>query len=338
MIDSSYVYFLPRTDDAAEKKTFLLIQQLPGYSTMISDVASVKEAVSVIRNIRLKTPWCHVLIDTGCLPGRNLLTKTVPYFPSGPPNADCRLYLAQLFHRLRETIPKKIYPTDRVFLNHVTGRLFAARNQGGRRPCTEMDILLARVAAYDTPDDLPERLGSRLYDSQLCSVPKFFLHRALSQGLNAEFAKTELVPNILRMAGLIAKLRQSPFPESYHNWLFETADSVSEPELKSRVDDFIYRALDGTTSKRNKCRREYPIQAKIVRSVDRFLESINIEGVSLFSSPLDRYERIRGFLELILETWSMALYADRRNRPQIVNLSRLNERCHVAFVHATTAI
>lgn len=340
MNDQTYVYFLPRTDNAAEKKKFLLIQRISGFSAMISEAASLKEAVSIIRNIRHKTPWFHVIIDTDSLPGRDLLTRVSPLFPRHHPTRHPTLFLAQLFQQVKARIPENVFPVDGEFVTHVTSLLFSRRNQGGRRPCTGMDVLLAQIAVESKKDSLPAHLVDRLYRYPLCAVPKFFMTQARQQGLGLDMPASEFIREINALAGSIAKRRQSPFPVAYHNWLFDGAESASQAELKSRVDDFIFRALDGTTSQREKCSRHYPVQTQIVRRVDRFLNAVSIENASIFcgSVAFDRYERIRGFLELVLETWSMTLYADHTNKPQIVNLSRLDQRHHAAFAQAATAL
>ena len=338
MTPHSFVFLLPRTDAAASKKTVLLIEKASEKDpTLISELSSIKRAAALIRQIRSESPGKEIALDTACEVGRDLLCRSRPILKFNRKGFDPLFTLSQLFDLVRNDIPGELSDVrTKDFVEYVIKLLHTVRSNGGRRPCTANDLLLAEIGINRSRNPPIPEMESFLAGHPLCRVPFFFVEEAkLRLGHRADFDSPKLHCVIMRLATSFAQLGQSMFPEYGHNWLF--APSLQEGKLSDgnspdahlgmryRVDDFIYTVLNGSTRNRKAIFRDYPVQSRIVRLTDQLLSAIQIGAIRLFAPENDRnrYDRINAFLDLTMKIWTLSLYSDCDIKPPIVDRSLL---------------
>ena len=332
MHNEQFVYLLPRTDVTARKKNILIIEKHPGIPVVMTEAHSIKQAVGIIDRVRKETPRSDIIVDTGAPAGRDILLRTQNLLRFNEKDYDPRYYLSQLFLMLKHRIPEAPYIEQREFIDEVVGMLFSARSLGGRRPCTKADALIAEIGLGREPPIPTDQRFEGAFLHPLCLVPRFFVSESSRiLGKRTPLLGNKEMTEMVRLAFRIATIRQSPFPDSPYPWLFPDREAAAG--LRSRTDDFIYAALGGTTRTRKKLHENHPAQVEVVRIVDRLMALIDIQASRLFNGPMNanRYDRIRGFLELIFGVWTYSLYGHPTVKPQIVNTSLLNHRVRERF-------
>jgi len=324
-----FLYFLPKTGAVTPKQNILVLETFSNGPPQMSEIGSIRQAVDQIGHLRKQTPWTDIIVDTDAPAGREILRRTKQFLQFHENGYDPHFHLSQLFRTLKNRLPETptAAPPDCVDL--IVSMLFSARSLGGRRPCMKTDPLIAEVGLRDDPLALADHERKEFLSHPLCTVPKFFIDESkrVLGGTNTASADQE-VPELVQLAGRIATIQQSPFPDRPYNWLFTGV--TPEGPLRSRVDDFIHSALCGAT--RKQC-NIHLAQVELVRKIDRLMESINIRSSRLFAGAgnTDRYERIRGFLELIFGTWAQSLYRDTEVKPRLVNTALLNSETRWRF-------
>ena len=329
---TSWVYFLPRTNLTAAKKEFLLFERASETnSSCQSEIGSLKRATLLIQQIKATAPHTTVILDTATESGRELLKRSIPLVRFGTNGYDTTFQLCQLFDRVKGQIPAARHGYDPILSDQVLSYLFSARSQGGCRPCQKEDTLIAEIGRLSPNRSVPARLGKALFSHPLCLVPRFFVEETKRcRGTETHYRATEIERQILQIGTGLARLRQSLFPIEDSSWSFGSLlIDVTDPEmpisLKSHLDDFLFAVLSGSTRARGRADSSFPVQSAIVRAADRFLAALEIETTLLFHEKIqpNRYERIRGLLDLLLGVWTFSCYADCVDRPQIIDSSIL---------------
>ncbi len=229
-----FVYFLPRTDVAAQKKHILVIEKQPGTPVVMSETSSIQQAAALIGTIRDRAPRTHIIVDTGASAGRAVLLRIRERLTFNDREYDPCLFLSQLFPTLQSGIPEKPYGADDPFAQHAASLVFAPRSTGGRRPCTKTDLLIALVGLDDKEPEPGCKPYTDLFLHPLCLVPRFFAlesNRAL--GTKEVFLPDELVTEMVRLAYRFAAIRQSPFPDA-EQALYRLGTGGGRPEPHGR--------------------------------------------------------------------------------------------------------
>ena len=327
MTPSNFVFFLPRTDDAAGKKTVLLIEKASeNDSPVLTELGSIKRAVAIIHEIRATVPTKVIAVDTACSIGRDLLSRSESCLKFNKRGYDPLFFLSQLFFLVRDKMPTRILASDRAFVDPVINLLHAARSNGGRRPCTVADLLIAELGVGLAQEDLPQDKAERLVGHPIGQVLRFFAEKSRNiLGNRTRFDPDNVQRGILKLATALATLHQSPFPIDDDHWLSVGNVPKLRTDRTRLIDDFIFGVLDGSTHTRNSLREHHPIPSRIVRATNEFLTAVDLWAVPIFHGSIgnNRYGRIRGILDLIFKTWALALYVDCDTKPQIVDLSLL---------------
>ena len=332
MTPSNFVFFLPRTDDAAGKKTVFLIEKGgENDSPILTELGSVKRAVSMIREIRATAPGKVIAVDTACSVGRDLLCRSGSCLKFNERGYDPLFFLSQLFFLVREKMPAHIHATDHTFMEPVIDQLHAARSNGGRRPCTLSDLLIAEIGTRFSQKTLPPELAERLIAHPLGQVLRFFAEMSKRiLGNRSRSGPDHVTQTIVQLATTLATLHQSAFPVCDHHWLLPAR--VLDDQV-GQVDDFMFGVLEGSTPTQKSLQKSLPVPGRIVRLADEFLSAIDLRAVPLFRAPAggNRYARIRGLLDLLFKTWTLSLYVDCVTKPQIVDLSLLRSPAREEF-------
>lgn len=341
MNNEHFIYLLPRTDIAAHPKRILILEKHPGLPVVMTEASSIKQAAVLIGRIREASPNAEIIIDTGAPAGRDILWRSKKHLKFNERHLDPKIQLSRLFHLLKRKIPKKLHASDPAFIALAVSKLFSARSLGGRRACSRSDLTVLEAALCDPNKPLPNRIFTACFLHPLCFVPRFFVEESNRiLGKRSTFLAEKDKQDIVRLALCLARLRQSSFPSGEYGWFFTGGEEDSSVSSRSIVDDFIFTVLEGSTHARKRAIRHYPIQAEIVRTADRLLQSIDIQASRLLSGAANgsRYDRICGFLELICQVWTHSLYFGTDYKPQVVNLSMLAQSLRRRFEQAVTAL
>ena len=335
MNPNNFVFFLPRTDDAAGKKTILLIEKASENDSLIlTELGSVRRAVSMIQDIRATAPGKVIAVDTACSVGRDLLCRSRSSLKFNERGYDPLFFLSQLFFLVRDWMPAHAQVRDSSFTKPVIDLLHTARSNGGRRPCMISDLLIAEIGTRLSRDDLPQNLAEQLTKHPLGQVLRYFAdtsRRILGDRVRSDPVHVKRI--LLRLATTLASLHQSAFPFCDDHWMSPGIIPEDRADRIRQVDNFIFDVLEGSTHTRKSLRKSQTIPSRVVRITDEFLTAIDLRAVPVFHEPAgsNRYERIRGFLALIFNTWTLSLYADCVTKPQIVDLSLLRSPAREEF-------
>lgn len=335
-----FVYILPQADVAAHQKNVFLIEHGPGGPPILSELDSVRQAVSRLNEIREMSPETTIIIDTATQTGREILYRSKHLLGTFHHGYDTGMCLCQLFYTVEKKMPGRSHQEIRKFLDRTIPLLFSARSLGGCRPCMVGDVIVAETAVLRPGKILPAQTIEQLYDHPIAAVPRFFAQKAKETLAVGFFNDKRVHEDIVALTLNIARVRQSPFPAANDNWFF-ISDAVENQAIRqSRIDDFICSVLSDTITNRKTVLQNHPIQGEIVRYVDRFFTAISIPSCRIFSDRIafNRYTRIRSFMELILEYWSLELYRDTEVKPQIVDLSILRDSVRTEFEQFMTAV
>lgn len=339
MNNEHFVYLLPRTDVAAERKRILVLEKHPGVPVLVTETGSIKQASALIGRIRDSVPSTEIIVDTGASAGRDILYRTMDRLKFNGREFDPNFHLSQLYEFLKGKMPAGTGngADTKEFEDLAVSMLFSARSTGGRRPCMKGDTVVVRAARNDPEKTPSEELHTDCFLHPLCFVPRFFIEESNRiLGRQSVFLKDTDMQDTVRLAVCLSRIRQSPFPIRDFGWLFPRGEAGAVAGLRSRTDDFIHAVLDGTTRTRKTVTAKNPVQSEIVRLVDRLLRSVDIESSRLFSGPANgnRYDRIRNFLDLVFDVWTHSLYVDTEPRPQVMNLGMLNDHSRKRFEQA----
>lgn len=324
-MDKNYVFLLPRTEVPGRRKKFLVLEEGPKIPVLITETSSIRQAAGLVGEIARDSPGTEIVVDTGCAAGRDLLLRIVSQFVAGKP--PCPFSVSQIYQQVREKIPEKNVSADSAFIRDVKGLLFGPRSNGGRRPFTAGDVLIAEIGVHTKRTGQPSATIKSLSEHPLCTVPRFLMEETRRNTDHVvSFDENLLKQDVILLATNIAKTRQAPFPIGPYQWLFPENQWPAGDCVRSALHDFLFAVLDSGTRRRKKVRERFPAQCGIVNVLNHISDSLDLQASGLFRESLcgHRYDLICGLLQLIFETWTLSFYRDQENKPQIVDLSLLN--------------
>lgn len=324
-MDKSYVFILPRTEVPGRRKRFLVVEEGPKIPVIVTELSSVRQATGLITEIARASPDLDVIVDAGCDTGRDLLYRVFHFFQSEKESR--RFFVSQIFHQLRESIPEKNVSADAGFTRALKGLLFGARSNGGRRPFTNGDGLIAEIGVHKKRANQPSGTIKHLSEHPLCVVPRFLMEEIRRGGPESvPFDEDAMKQDVILLATSIAKARQAPFPIGPYRWLFPENEWPANDCMHSSLHDFIFAVLDAGTRRQKKIRERFPAQSQIIIVLNRIMQSLDLQASGLFCESLcgHRYDLLCGLLQLIFETWTLSLYRDQENKPQVVDLALLS--------------
>lgn len=324
-MDINYVYFLPRTETPGRRKRFLVVEEGPKIPVIVTETDSIRRTADLVGELVRKSPVPDVIVDAGCATGRDLLFRTFTLF--APEKFSGRLYVSHLFQQVRESMPEKTVTADSGFIREVKGLLFGPRSNGGRRPFVPGDSLIAEIGVHPKRTLLPSETIRALSEHPLCTLPRFLIEETRrNTDRPIAFDEDALKQDMILLATNIAKTRQAPFPIGPYRWLFPESDGPANDGLRSSLHDFLFAVLDAGPRRRKKIRERFPTQSQVVGILNRLIQALDLPSSGLFRDERcgNRYDLICALLQLIFETWTLSLYRDRENKPQLVDLSLLN--------------
>jgi hypothetical protein len=177
---------LPRTEDAAEQKRIIVIEQQPGIQPVMTEKSSIKQAVALIEEIRKQAPLTNIIVDTASSTGREIVRRTKEIMKFNERGYDPHYWLTQLFGILKESMPTQANSQQKTqnWVQDVVKRIYSPRKNGGRRPCTESDILNAHLAAMEEPPSPTDPMFDEILRHPIGFVPQFFFDTYKHEGIN----------------------------------------------------------------------------------------------------------------------------------------------------------
>ena len=324
-MDINYIFFLPRTEIPGRRKRFLVVEEGPKIPVIVTETGSIRHAVDQIAELVRKPSMPDVIVDVDCDTGRDLLFRTFPMFTRE--KFENRFYVSQIFQQVCGSMPAKTIAAESVFIKEVKGLLLGPRSNGGRRPFVPSDGLIAEIGVRKKRSSLPSGTIRTLSEHSLCTLPRFLMeetHRNADRVI--EFDEDALKQDMILLATNIAQTRQGPFPIGPYRWLFPANDWPTNDCRRSSLHDFLFAVLDSGTRRRKKIRERFPAQSRIIDILNRLVRTLELPSSGLFRDDVcaRRYDLICALLQLIFETWTLSLYRDQENKPQIVDLSLMN--------------
>ena len=315
------IYLLPKTDKPSERKEVLLIETPSNCDPIVTNVSSLKSAVNLFIKIRKESPKKKVVLDVGCMTGRQLLSRVTDQlnFKKG---YDKNVLLTQLFECL-VTGKRKIEPTPGTIASYLslterTGDI------GGVRQVTENDAVLAEVAVKTAKSDkLTIDLAKKLYSHPIGFIVRFFTKIAKEfQGTQTNFNGKILEKDTLQFIMLLSKMWQAPaFREPLLPWYCFIEGAARHKVSPSRdlaywshkasqqLFDFIYSVLESTSRTRKDALERRPVFGRLILTTDRIAEQLRLEFYKVFQLDVynTRSKRVFYLIDMAVALWHTSI-------------------------------